>query len=152
MIVATVTTGHGVMCATNHAVPHALMIVATDAIAVVDVLKIAGETTTVDATKATGTMTVDVTTTGVTAADVTEAGIAATAVTPTLWMRTSPGPAQGTEMTNHYDGLTHAPTILSAPEGVTKPICLTTTERSLWPKPQARKRQRMPRNLSPRKQ
>ena len=113
MTVTTVTAGHGVTCATNHAVLQALMIVTTDAITAVDVLKIAGETTTVDATKAAGVRTA-----GVIAADVTVAGIAAATAMPTLWIRTTPGPVQGTGRTALHGVLTHAPTTPSAPRGV----------------------------------
>ena len=83
MIVTIVTASHGETRVTSHAVPHALMIVIMDAIAAVRVPKIAGETTTVDATSATGVTTADVTAAGVTATGVTGAGIAATSVTPT---------------------------------------------------------------------
>ena len=93
----TVTTGHGMTCAPNRAVLHVTMIVTTgavDAIRAMDVIKIAGATTIVNATKVMG---------------VTAAGIAAATATPTPWMRTDPGPARGTGMTAPHGGLTRAP-------------------------------------------
>ena len=93
----TVTTGHGVTRAPNRAVLHVTMIVTTDAvdaIKAVDVVKIVGATTIVDAAKALG---------------VTAAGIAAATATSTPWLRTDPGPAHGTGMIAPHGGLTRAP-------------------------------------------
>ena len=125
--VTTVTTGHRVTCAPSRAVLRVTMIVTTDAIKAVDAIKIAGETTIVDAIIAGETTIVDATkATGVAAAGVTVAGIAAVTATPTPWTRTNPDPAQGTGMTTLHGGLTHVPTNPSAPRGVTMSTQLTT--------------------------
>ena len=152
-IATIVTAGHEGTRVTTHAVPHVLMTVIMDAIAAARAPKIADETTVVAVTRA-----ADATTAGATAADVSETGIAATAVIPTPWT-TSPGPAQGAEMTNHHDGQTRAPTIPPAPERVATaiqfitstaymkftPSTLTTNTQT----PLTRKRQQTPKNLPP---
>ena len=114
MIATTVTTGHGVTCAPNRVVLRVSMIMTTDAvdaIKTVDVIKIAGKTTIMDAAKAAG---------------VTVAGIAVATATPTPWTRIDPGPAQGTEMVALQGGLTRAPINPSSPMGVVTPTQLTS--------------------------
>ena len=103
----TVTTGHGVTRAAICFVLHAMKIATTDAvdtIRVVDVIRIAGATTTVDATKAAG---------------VTAEGTAAANTMPMSWTRTvtNPDPAHETGMIAPLHDLTSAPGDPGPPTG-----------------------------------
>ena len=88
--VTTVTTGHGVTHAPSCVVLHVTMIVTTDVVDViktVDVIRIAGATTTVDTTKAAG---------------VTAEGTAAANATPMPWTRNHLSALWGKSLTSLF--------------------------------------------------
>ena len=105
--VTTVTTGHGVTHAPSCVVLHVAMIVTTgvvDVIKAVDVIRIAGATTTVDAAKAAG---------------VTAEGTAAANAMPMPWTGTvtNPDPAHETGMIAPLHDMTSAPGAPGPPTG-----------------------------------